>query len=85
MKIFISAVLSSMWISLNPQVNLNDFKQQVKQINKVWIIWWQESVSVFWDGFIENLFIQKFDSKRAWIIHPHVLQKEIWNLFWQSM
>lgn len=85
MKIFISAVLSSMWISLNPQVNLNDFKQQVKQINKVWIIWWQESVSVFWDGFIENLFIQKFDSKRAGIIHPHVLQKEIWNLFWQSM
>lgn len=85
MKIFISAVLSAIWISLNSQVNLNDFKQQVKQINKVWIIWWQQSVSVFWDGFLENLFIQRFDSKRTGIIHPHVLQKEIWNLFWQSV
>jgi hypothetical protein len=83
MKIFVSSVLSSIWISIDPQTNMDAFKQQVKEANKVWLIGWREEVNVLWDGYIESLFLQKFDSKRTWVVHAHVLQNEIWNIFWK--
>ncbi len=85
MKIFVSSVLSSIWISIDPQTNMDAFKQQVKQSNKVWLIEWREEVNVLWDGYIEKLFLQKFDSKRTGMLHTHVLQNEIWDIFWKTV
>lgn len=84
-KIFISSVLSSIGVSLSPDTPTEEFKQKVKYVNKVWILGGQEDINVRGEWFIESKFLDKFDSKRTGIIHPHVLQKEIWNLFWENV
>ncbi len=81
-KIFISSVLSSLWISLSPNTPIEEFKQKVKYINKVWVIGGQEEVNLRGEGYIENQFLDTFDPKRSGIIHPHTVQEKIWNLFW---
>lgn len=85
MKVFISSVLSSVWVSVDPKTNIDAFKQEVKQVNKVWLIGGREEVNVLWDWYLENLFLQKFDSKRTGIVHTHMLQNEIWDIFWKTV
>lgn len=84
-KIFISSVLSSIGVSLSPDTPTEEFKQKVKYVNKVWILGGQEDINVRGEWFIESKFLDKFDPRRTGMIFPHVVESEIWNLFWESV
>lgn len=80
LTIFIKAILQSVWQTSKVSNNIEDLKSEVKNINKVWVIWWQKDVNIYGDSFIENKFIEKFDPKRTSILDQNTFEKSLNNL-----
>lgn len=81
LKIFLNAILSSLWYEIYPKLTLEEIKLQVQLINNYWLIWWEKEVDNLWNSSIEKSFLNKFDTKRGWILEINKFQDSLWNLF----
>ncbi len=60
-KIFINKILKSLWIDEIPTVlNIKNFKWEVLDINKTQVSWEQERDFIYWETYLENMFIEKY-------------------------
>lgn len=60
-KIFINKILKSLWIDEIPTVlNIKNFKWEVLDINKTQISWEQERDFIYWETYLEHMFIEKY-------------------------
>lgn len=80
LMIFLKAILQSVWNTTKISNNIEDLKSEVMIINKVWLISWQKDVNIYGDSFIENQFIQNFDSKRTSTLDQDKFERSLDNL-----
>lgn len=85
LKIFLNAILKSIWYKWENITNLQDIKTQINVFNKVWVLSWMKDVNIYWNSLIEKSFIELYDKDRTWILDQNILEKNLWNLFWKTM
>ncbi len=87
-KLFLSKIIKSIekelkekWVNDLPTESqeLNEYIESIKRINKIWAIWTIKEVNMYWESFIEEIFINKFCNRYSSISNfdPIKFQKSL--------
>lgn len=84
-KIFLLAIMASVWIKIDNitkvWANLDKIKQIILTENFNWSVLWQKDVNNMWDSNIENIFISQFDPNRNWWFLQNKFEESLSWLF----